>query len=103
MTAPQIQFSPDAVAAFCRKHGIAELSLFGSVLREDFGPDSDVDVMVAFEQGAGGITFENLPDMLDELQALFEGRRVDLVERRLVTNPFKRYHILTNRQVIHAA
>lgn len=103
MVAPNVPFSSDAVAAFCAKHRIAELSLFGSVLREDYGPDSDVDVMVVFDPGAEGITFENLPDMLDELQAIFGGRRVDLVERRLITNPFKRHHILTNRRVIHAA
>ena len=103
MKAHRVTFSPDAVAAFCRKYGIIELSLFGSALRDDFGPDSDVDVLVAFEPGAEGITFENLPDMLDELKGIFNGRRIDLVERRLVTNPFKRHHILTNRRVIHAA
>ncbi len=103
MVAPRIRFSPEAVAAFCEKQGIAELSLFGSVLREDFGPDSDVDVMVAFEPGAEGITFDNLPDMLDELRSIFDGRRIDLVERRLITNPFKRHHMLTNRRIIHAA
>ncbi len=103
MTLPQIEFVPEAVSAFCEKRGIAELSLFGSVLRDDFSPQSDIDVMVVFEPGAEGITFDNLPDMLDELKTIFGGRRVDLVERRTITNPFKRHHILTNRRVIHAA
>ncbi len=103
MNALRVQYSNDGIAAFCKRYGVTELSLFGSVLREDFTSDSDVDVMIAFDPGAEGITFENLPDMLDELKSIFGGRRVDLVERRLITNPFKRYHILTNRQVIHAA
>ncbi len=103
MTAPRIEYSPDAVAAFCEKHQVTELSLFGSVLREDFTLNSDIDVMIVFKRDAEGITFENLPDMLDELEAIFGGRRVDVVERRHVTNPFKRHHILTNRRIIHAA
>jgi uncharacterized protein len=103
MVAPAVPFSPASVAAFCERFGIAELSLFGSVLRDDFDHDSDVDVMVVFKRGAAGITFQNLPDMLDDLQAIFGGRRIDLVERRMITNPFKRYHILNHRRVIHAA
>jgi uncharacterized protein len=68
--------SNEQLAEFCRKHHIAKLSLFGSVLREDFGPDSDVDVLVEFEE-------EHVPGMIglarmeNELSALF-GRRVDL-------------------------
>ncbi len=102
MAEPRIPFSKEAVIAFCDKYGVAEFSLFGSVLRDDFRPDSDVDVLVAFKHDSPGITFENLPDMLDELAEIF-GREVDLVERRRVTNPYKRFHILTTRQVVHAA
>ncbi len=68
--------SNEQLAEFCRKHHIAKLSLFGSILREDFGPDSDVDVLVEFEE-------EHVPGMIglarveNELSALF-GRRADL-------------------------
>jgi predicted nucleotidyltransferase len=68
--------SDEQLAEFCRKHHIAKLSLFGSILREDFGPDSDVDVLVEFEE-------EHVPGMIglarveNELSALF-GRRADL-------------------------
>jgi len=65
------------IIEFCRKHHIRKLSLFGSVLGENFGPDSDVDVLVEFEPGhAPG--FFKVYDMEQELSALFSGRKVDL-------------------------
>jgi len=65
------------IAEFCRRHWITRLSVFGSALRDDFGPGSDVDVLVDFEQGhAPG--FFRLFDMEQELSALFAGRKVDL-------------------------
>jgi hypothetical protein len=72
----RIDLDQAAVEAFCRKHGLRKLSLFGSVLREDFRPDSDVDVLVEFRQGvrAGYLT---MAAMERELTALL-GRRVDL-------------------------
>jgi predicted nucleotidyltransferase len=86
---------------FCRKWKIKEFALFGSVLREDFRPDSDIDVLVTFEQG-GGITFDNRVEMLDELAAIF-GRDVDLVEKNAIRNPFRRYEIMTTKEVLYAA
>jgi len=65
----------DKIAAFCRRHGIRRLGLFGSVLRDDFGRDSDVDVLVEFQPGARtGLAFF---DMQDELSEII-GRAVDL-------------------------
>ena len=78
MMVGQIEVCTDAIAAFWRRWHVTELSLFGSALREDFGPDSDVDVLVHFGP-KGGITFDNLVPMQDELSALFGGRPVDLV------------------------
>src|SRR5262245_41100025 len=72
----------ERLAAFCRRWGVAELALFGSVLRDDFRPDSDVDVLVAFAPGARRGLFD-LVEMEDELTELL-GRRVDLVTRRSV-------------------
>lgn len=100
MVAP-INIPSDRIAEFCRKWRIKEFSLFGSVLRDDFRPDSDVDILVAFEPGATP-QLEPWLDMRDELVAIF-GREIDLVERRLVTNPFRRYEILTTRRVLYAA
>ena len=91
------------IGEFCRRWGIVEFSLFGSVLRNDFAPDRDVDVLITFAPGSPGITFENRPVILDELSAIFGGRRVDLVEKDLIRNPFRRYSILTTAKVVYAA
>jgi len=70
----------DAIADFCRRHHIRKLSLFGSVLRDDFRADSDVDVLVEFEPGhAVGFVIIN---MEEELSRLFGGHRVDIVEEK---------------------
>lgn len=77
------------------------MSLFGSVLRDDFGPDSDVDVLVAFDPGAPWSYWE-WPRMMEELEAIFH-RPVDLVEKRSVRNPYRRHRILTSREVLYDA
>jgi len=69
------QFDRDKIAAFCRQHRIRRLALFGSVLRDDFKLESDVDVLVEFEPGTKtGLAFF---DMQDELSTII-GRKVDL-------------------------
>ena len=65
------------LADFCRRHHIRKLSFFGSVLNEDFRPDSDVDVLVEFEPGHAPGLFR-LSGMANELSSLLGGRRVDL-------------------------
>jgi hypothetical protein len=65
------------IAEFCRRNHIRRLALFGSVLRDDFGPDSDVDVLVEFEQGHVPGLF-GMARMQRELASAFEGRKVDL-------------------------
>ena len=101
MAKPRINIPSDRVAAFCRRWKIKEMALFGSVLREDLRPDSDIDVLVSFASG-GGITFDNRVDMLDELAEIF-GRKVDIVEKAAIRNPFRLYEILTTKEVIYAA
>lgn len=98
---PKIHIDREKIAAFCRKWKVTEFSLFGSVLREDFRSDSDVDVLVSFEQGAGWSLFD-IVEMQDELQTIM-GRDVDLVEKGAVRNPFRRHSIMTNREVLYAA
>lgn len=73
----QIKVDGRALADFCRRHRVKKLSLFGSVLREDFRPDSDVDFLVEFEPGARVSLFE-LSRMETDLSGLVGGRRVDL-------------------------
>ena len=97
----KINIPREQIAAFCQRWKIKELSIFGSALREDFRPDSDVDMLVVFEENAPWSLF----DLLRAEQELEEilGRKVDLVERKAVRNPFRRHHILTHREVIYAS
>lgn len=75
------------------------MSLFGSVLRDDFGPESDVDVLVSFADDAPWSLWD-LTAMRDELAAML-GRPVDLVEKEGLRNPFRRDRILKTRKVIY--
>ena len=86
---------------FCRKCKIAELSLFGSVIREDFRPDSDVDVMVTFAKEAQWSLYDWV-DMIGELREIF-GRDVDLLSSQSIRNPFRRHEILKTRETLYAA
>lgn len=77
MITPRISIADDELAAFCRRHHIRRLALFGSVLRDDFRPESDIDVLVEFAPGhTPGFSFIAIQD---ELSALLDGRTVDLV------------------------
>jgi len=89
------------VADFCRKYRIRTLAVFGSVLREDFRPDSDIDVLVEFEPHARHSLFD-LARMESELATLFH-RKVDLVETSALKNPFRRYEILRTQQIVYDA
>ena len=80
MTNTPLRASPDDLAAFCQRWQVRALSLFGSALRDDFGPTSDVDILVEFEPHAVWSLFDHIR-MQRELEALF-GRPVDLVTRR---------------------
>lgn len=96
-----IEVPQEQIEAFCRKWKIREFALFGSVLRDDFRPDSDVDVLVEFEPGSK----RRIADWLaiqDELKRMF-GREVEVVQKGLIENPFRRRHILASQRVLYAA
>jgi predicted nucleotidyltransferase len=105
MIAPvKIQLPIAEIERFCQRWQVSELSLFGSVLREDFRPDSDVDVLVTFSPGARWSLFD-LARMQDDL-AVILGREIDLVERKAVEqseNYIRRKHILTNLVPVYVA
>ena len=88
----------DKIIAFCRRHPIRRLSLFGSVLRDDFGPDSDVDVLVEFESDATVGYFE-LVAMQFELSDLV-GQRVDLLTPAALSRYFRR-EVLNSSKLIY--
>ena len=104
MAQPKINLPIDKIGVFCRKWKIKELALFGSVLREDFRPDSDVDLLVTFETDSQWSLFDMI-DMQDELKEVL-GREVDLVERRAVElseNYIRRRHILQSLEPLYVA
>lgn len=98
---PKINIDRQKIADFCSKWKIKEFSLFGSVLRDDFGPNSDVDVLVTFEENAGW-GLDEWVDMIAELKTIF-GREVDMVSKKGLRNPFRRHAILTTAEVLYAA
>jgi len=73
----RIELPQDKIASFCKKHHIRKLALFGSVLRDDLGPGSDIDILVEFEPGKVP-SFFRLFDMEEELSAILGGRKVDI-------------------------
>lgn len=100
----QIDLPQEALNAFCQRWQIAELAIFGSALREDFRPDSDIDILVSFKPGVQW-SFQRWLEMTAELEAIF-GRKVDLVERRLVEqskNYIRRRHILDHLERVYVA
>lgn len=101
MAQAKIEIPKDRIADFCRRWKIAEFALFGSVLRDDFGSDSDVDVLVTFAPDAHHSLFD-LVDMEEELRSIF-GREVHLVEKAGLRNPFRRHAILKSLEVVYAS
>ena len=89
------------IAAFCQRWSITEFSLFGSALRDDFRPDSDVDVLVSIDPKARIGLFE-FAEMVIELEDMFK-RPVDFVEKEGLRNPYRRSEILSTAKVVYAA
>ena len=97
---PHLVIDRSAVRAFCQRHHIARLALFGSALRDDFGPDSDVDVLVEFQPGhVPGLNFVG---MERELSELLQGRRVDLVTPKFL-NVRIREQVLREAEPLYVA
>jgi uncharacterized protein len=96
----RIGVSPEQVADLCQRHGIRWLALFGSVLRDDFRPDSDIDVLIEFEPGHR-YTYYTLAQIEDDLSALL-GRRVDLHMPKTL-HPFLRDKVLGQAEPLYVA
>ncbi|RZN35860.1 MAG: nucleotidyltransferase [Methanosarcinales archaeon] len=104
MTLAQIERHREKIARFCEKWQIHKFAFFGSVLRDDFQPDSDIDVLVTFEEDARHKLFD-LVHMQNELKQIF-GRDVDIVSRRGIEsscNHIRRDAILNSAEAIYAA
>ena len=88
------------IAEFCQRHNIVEFALFGSVLRSDFQVNSDIDILVTYSPGYH-LGWQDWFGAKVELQQKF-GRPVDIVEKALLKNPYRRAEILKSYQVIYA-
>ena len=100
----EVEIPTDRIREFCEKWQIAEFSLFGSVLRNDFTPESDVDVLVQFAAETHYGMFD-LVQIEQELQELL-GRKVDLIEREAIEqtpNYIRRREILSSAEVVYAS
>jgi predicted nucleotidyltransferase len=100
----QIEIPEAEIRRFCHRWQITELSLFGSVLREDFRPDSDIDVLVTFDPGTRWSLFD-IVHMEEDLKTIL-GREVDLVERKAVErseNYIRRKRILSSLKPVYVA
>lgn len=97
----KIDIPRDQIEEFCRRNHIRRLALFGSVLRDDFGPESDVDVLVEFEPGAR-VGFFELYDMEQELSRLLGGRKVEMNTPKSLSKYF-RDEVLQEAEVQYAA
>jgi predicted nucleotidyltransferase len=89
------------ISEFCQRWMVVEFSLFGSILREDFRPDSDVDVLITFAPDAQVSLFD-MVKMQIELKTMF-ARDVDLVEKASLQNPYRRYEILKTAKRVYGA
>ncbi len=102
----RLNLTPETLADFCKQHHILELSLFGSILRNDFKADSDIDLLVAFDHSANPhLSLMDLVGMEYQLEDML-GRAVDLIEKRSVIdsdNWIRRDNILSTAQVIYEA
>lgn len=101
---PHIKLDMDRIKEFCERWKISEIALFGSVLRDDFRPDSDVDVLVTFAPDSK-ISLFDLGDIEDELTDIL-GRKADLTMRRGIersSNRIRRKAILSSAEVIYGA
>ena len=101
MSFPRLAVPRDRLADLCRRWKVTELSFFGSVMREDFRADSDVDVLVTFEPTADWSLLD-LVTMQQELATML-GRPVDLVEEAALRNPYRRSAIQRSKHILYAA
>ncbi|MCX6083183.1 MAG: nucleotidyltransferase family protein [Chloroflexi bacterium] len=101
MLTTHISIHRQEITAFCHRWWVVELALFGSVLRDDFSPESDVDVLVTFAPEAE-ISLFDMAQMQIELQGIFS-RPVDILEKDALRNPYRKREILNTAQVVYAA
>ena len=96
-----LDFDKEKLRQVALRRHIVKLALFGSVLREDFGPQSDVDVLVKFAEDSN-IDLFDIVDIKEEMEMIF-GRTVDLVEDGSIKNPYRQKSIEADKETVYAA
>ena len=90
----------DDVNRICEKYMISELSVFGSAIRDDFDDDSDVDILISFNENSNS-TIDDILDLKDYFTNLFN-RDVDIVESEGIRNPIRKMNIMSTKEVLYA-
>jgi predicted nucleotidyltransferase len=98
----RLDVAPEALAALCRRHHVQKLSFFGSITRDDFRPESDVDVLAEFDHRHSA-TLTDVVNLGEGLSALFGGRKVDVATRAILNNPYRRDSIQKDLQTAYVA
>lgn len=101
----RIELPRDEITGLCRKYHVDELAVFGSVLRDDFRPDSDIDFLVKFQRDDAGPWMSYLTGLQEELSRILR-RPVDVVDWVAVEksrNPFRRHAILSTKKLLYVA
>jgi hypothetical protein len=101
MKFPKYELEEKELIELAKQFKVKQLYLFGSVLREDFNAQSDIDIMVVFDSDTE-FSYFDLYDFKEKLQQLFN-RRIDLIEKDGLINPFRRSEILSTARLIYAA
>ncbi len=96
----RLQASPSQIADFCQRWNIIELALFGSILRDDFRPDSDIDILASFALNTSWNLFDFI-QMQEQLESML-GRDIDLTQKQQINNPFSRKEILRTCHIIYS-
>ena len=99
---PLLERHVDGIRELCRTHHVKSLHAFGSVLRSDFGPESDVDFLVVFDRTHGMSAFLQFFTFKEELEALL-GRKIDLVTYNSIRNPFFKHAVEETKLLVYAA
>ena len=97
----KFQFDENEVRRIAHLYHIKQLALFGSAVRDDFNTDSDVDLLVVFEDNAD-LSYFDIMEMKQEFEKIFH-RQVDVVEKDAIKNPYRRKTILNTARTIYAA
>ncbi len=101
MELPRFSFNEELLTELGKSLGVVELSIFGSALREDFRPESDIDLLIKLSE-LRTFSYFDLLEIRDKMEGFF-GRPVDLIETQSLKNPFRREIILQSARKIYAA